>query len=146
MGKPTIQRVEQAMVDAVERGADGDLDAVERELQVLFDYGMNAVYGACAAWAERVKELAGMDDLEGFAYPKLVGADGRLVEPQDVVPGDRPKVWVARFLAAHVNGDGDIRKALFEMADADSCGKNVVELLNTTAGLVRASRAGEKAA
>jgi hypothetical protein len=137
--------VVQAMQAAVAHTAAGRSVAKADALEVLFDHSMDAVYAACAAWAEVVRLFTGLDEGNEFTELEIVDRrSGARMDPREADEFEQPRIWAGQFLATHVNGDRASRLALFNVAAADPavCARNVLALLDVAGAAVRSQMPG----
>jgi hypothetical protein len=134
-----VRAMQDAMTRAALRDSVGAMDALE----VLLDYGMHAVYAASCSWAEVIKRFTMLCDdggVVGFAVLEVLDEQGRRLDPADVAPEQRAKVWAAQFLTAHCNDDDDMRRALFDAhveRDPGRAAENVLALLSAAGAAIR---------
>lgn len=120
-----------AIGDALSFTVAGDSGRARAAVDVLLEHGVDAVYAACCAWADviaRHVDLSG--DAGEFVRLEVVDADRTVIDPGTVAsPEGQARIWTGRFVAAHINGDGATRVALFNVATPEDCARNVMTLL-----------------
>lgn len=130
--------------------ACGDQAGYAAAMDTVTGYGDAAMYTACVGWSEVVNRLVfdRHDPEPGFWGMDLVDEDGTEIDPDTLPERERPRMWAARFMIAHANGDKDTCDALFEVARADPerLGYGVFHLVDFAAGAIHAAHAEKKRA
>jgi hypothetical protein len=128
------EELAHATINAIALAASGDGEQAADILDTVVErHGERGLYCVCTAMAETVKRIAfdGTDPARGYAALETIQP------PEDMSPDDRPDLWAARFVTAHLNGDGEQKLALWHAErDPARVGDNVAALLFMAANVV----------